>query len=301
MPVTATDLRHLEIPQIAEFRDGPGGLVFLEIRSPLATARVFLHGAHVTQFEPSGERPILFVSEASHFAEGKPIRGGVPVIFPWFGARSGHPDAPAHGFARVLPWSVESLTQAPSGEVTVVLLLEANEQTRSQWAHEFALRHVITVGTKLSMTLAVENRSRAPLSFEEALHTYLAVEDVREASVSGLAQTAYFDKVDGFRRKTQDSTPIRIAGETDRIYIDTESACVADDPRAGRRILVEKSGSATTVVWNPWIAKAAAMADFGNEEWPRMLCIETANAADNAVTLPPGGTHEMRAVISVQH
>ncbi|MHA3775512.1 D-hexose-6-phosphate mutarotase [Verrucomicrobiota bacterium sgz303538] len=300
MPVTAAELRNLEMPQIAEFRDGPGGLVFLDIHSSLAKARIFLHGAHVTHFEPTGEPPVLFLSEASHFSEGKPIRGGVPVIFPWFGPRSGFPDAPAHGFARVLPWRVESLSQVPSGEVTMVLILESSEQTRSQWAHDFALRHIITVGSTLSMTLTVENRSQTAFTFEEALHTYLAVEDVRDVSVTGLSQTTYIDKVDGFKRKTQDAGPIRITAETDRIYLNTETSCTVDDPRAGRCILVEKEGSDTTVVWNPWIAKAAAMSDFGNDEWPRMLCIETTNAADNAVTLPPGSTHEMRAVISVQ-
>jgi len=294
------DLRRWEIPEVAHFHEGPDGLVFLEIQTPLATARVFLQGAHVTHFQPANERPVLFMSGSSIYATGKPIRGGVPVIFPWFGPRAGFPDAPAHGFARVRPWHVEQLFQASSGEVTLVLRLDSDERTRAEWPHDFILRHTITVGTTLNMALSVENRSSEPFAFEEALHTYLVVEDVREVSITGLSGTDYLDKVDSFRRKTQDPTPIRITGETDRVYLNTETTCVADDPKAQRRLRVEKKGSATTVVWNPWIAKAAALPDFGNDEWPGMLCIETANAAENAVTLAPGDTHEMSARIAVE-
>jgi glucose-6-phosphate 1-epimerase len=67
-----------------------------------------------------------------------------------------------------------------------------------------------------------------------------------------------------------------------------------------RRIIVEKSGSATTVVWNPWIAKSAALPDFGNDEWPGMLCIETANAADDAVTLAAGAKHVLTATVRAE-
>lgn len=293
------DLRRWEIPDVAQFQEGPGGLVFLEIRTALASAHIFLQGAHVTHFQPAGERPVLFMSGSSFYAPGKPIRGGVPVIFPWFGPRAGFPEAPAHGFARVLPWQVERLTQADSGEVTLVLRLNSDDRTLAEWPHDFTLRYTITVGTSLKMVLSVENRSPESITFEEALHTYLAVEDVREACITGLAGTDYLDKVDGFRRKTQGSDPIRITGETDRVYLNTETTCVAEDPKAPRRLRVEKKGSATTVVWNPWIAKAAALPDFGDNEWPQMLCIETTNAAENAVTLAPGGTHEMCAVITV--
>jgi glucose-6-phosphate 1-epimerase len=145
--------------------------------------------------------------------------------------------------------------------------------------------------------LEVENPGEEPFQFEEALHTYLAVSDVRQVSVSGLGGASFLDKVDGQQRKLQDAAPIRITGETDRVYLGTTTACVLDDPGFARRITVEKSASSTTVVWNPWIAKAKAMADFGDDEWPGMICIETANAAENAVTLPAGATHSMRALV----
>ena len=240
------------------------------------------------------------MSAASHFARAKPIRGGVPVIFPWFGGRAGHPEAPAHGFARTLPWQIEALSSSDGRTVSVVLRLEGNDTTRALWPHDFVLRHRVSIGAQLEMMLEVQNISSAPFQFEEALHTYLAVSDVRTIAVTGLADTTYLDKVDSAQRKQQDSAPVRIIGETDRVYLNTRAACQFDDPGLQRRIVVTKTGSDTTVLWNPWIAKAKAMADFGNDEWSEMVCIETANAADNAITLAPGATHRMTATIAVE-
>ena len=298
MNSAAADFRRWEIPNLAVFEDHSGGLVRLRISTTLCEAEVYLHGAHVTRFSPSGAHPLLFLSAASHFAPGKAIRGGVPVIFPWFGPRAGSPDSPAHGFARTLPWDVESLTSDDLGTIALTLRLDSKSATRDHWPHEFSLRHRITFGAQLDMQLDVENLSASPIEFEEAVHTYLAVSDVRDAEVTGLENTPYLDKVDAMQRKLQAAEPIRIVGETDRVYLGTRTACVLHDLGLSRKVVVEKTGSDTTVVWNPWIAKAKAMADFGDDEWPAMLCIETANVGESAITLPPGATHTMRAALS---
>lgn len=292
-------LRSLEIPGLAQFEAGAGGLTRLAISTPLASAHIYLQGAHVTHFQPAGGAPVLFVSERSLFATGQAIRGGVPVCFPWFSARTGHPEAPSHGFARTLPWEVESISADGHQTVLVVLRLTASEQTRALWPHDFVLRHKIAIGQRLAMTLEVENVSGEPFQFEEALHTYFALGDAREATIAGLENAAYLDKTAGFQTKTQDSEPLCFMTETDRIFENNRAACVLDDPRSARRVTVEKSGSSTTVIWNPWIEKAAAMRDFGADEWTRMACIETANAGADAITLAPGAKHSMRAVISV--
>jgi glucose-6-phosphate 1-epimerase len=300
MSASAADFRSWEIPRLATFHDGPGGLVSLRVATPLASAELFLHGAHVTRFRPNGTAPVLFLSSASNFTPDKPIRGGVPVVFPWFGGRAEHPEAPAHGFARTLPWQIEALSSADWHTVSVVFRLEASDTTRALWPHNFVLRHRVNIGATLEMMLEVENTSSAPFQFEEALHTYLAVSDVRTIAVMGFADTAYLDKVEGAQRKLQDAAPVRIVGETDRVYLNTRAACQFDDPGDGRRILVTKAGSDTTVLWNPWVAKAKTMADFGDDEWPGMVCIETANAADNALTLAPGAMHRMTAAIAIE-
>ena len=139
-----------------------------------------------------------------------------------------------------------------------------------------------------------------PFGFEEALHTYLRVGDVREVTVSGLAGTTYIDKTDAMKRKVQADEPLRLSGATDRVFLGTRGPCVVDDSVLDRRLVIEKRGSATTVVWNPWHEKAAAMADLGGEVWPWMLCVETANAADDAVRLAPGQRHRMTAVVGAE-
>lgn len=292
------DLRSLEIPNAATFRE-VGGLIALDIAAPLASARIFLHGAHVAEWAPAGAAPVLFMSAASHLAPGKPIRGGVPVCFPWFGARAGHPQSPAHGFARVEEWSVESLELDADRTVALSLILADSPATREQWPHAFLIRHRIRIGRTLEMTLEVENRGGEVFTFEEALHTYFAISSADAVEVRGLEGAEYLDKVDGGARKRQSDEPLRFTAETDRVFPGTTATCVLRDPGLLRDVVVEKSGSATTVVWNPWIAKAKAMPDFGDDEWPRMACIETANTASEAIVVAPGATHTMTARISL--
>jgi glucose-6-phosphate 1-epimerase len=276
-----------------------GGLARAVISSPLAEAEIYQQGAHIAQWAPCGQRPVLFLSARSVFAAGKPIRGGVPVIFPWFGARSDGGQGPAHGFARTEVWSIESARAVDTGAVEVVFGLEPDETSRALEFDRFAVRFTVGVGTELSMALEVRNLSGEVLIFEEALHTYFAISDIHDIAVHGLEGTVYIDKTDGMARKTRPNEPIRFAKETDQVHVNTEATCAIEDPGWGRRITIEKTGSLSTVVWNPWIAKTATMADMAPDEWPGMVCIETANAAENAVHLGPGESHTMTVRISI--
>jgi D-hexose-6-phosphate mutarotase len=300
MTTTVADLRSLELPGAAAFHLHLGGLVALDIATPLARARIFVHGAHVAEWTPAGQEPVLFMSEQSHFAAGKAIRGGVPICFPWFGGRAAHPQSPAHGFVRTVEWTVESLAQEPGGTVVAIFAIADSEATRAYWPHAFRARLRVRIGQTLELSLAVENTGPEPFTYEDALHTYFCVADVRSAEVTGLEGAEFIDKVEAFARKRQPAEPLRFTGETDRVFPNTTTTCVLHDPGLRREVVVEKTGSATTVVWNPWIAKAKAMADFGDDEWPGMACIETANAGENALTLAPGATHTTTARISVR-
>lgn len=288
---TASDLRHLEIPNVATFSDTPGGLTRLDIATEKATAEIYLYGAHVTHYQPAEQPPVLFLSKKSFIEPGKAIRGGVPLIFPWFGPRAGFS---AHGFVRTAEWELESLVQN-AGDIQIVLRMSSNDATRAAWPHDFLLRHRITVGDTLEMIVEVENTSSSPFTYEDALHTYFIVADALEVTVSGLDGAEYLDGVDGGQRKRQ-AGDIRIECETDRLYLNTTTACTVDDPSLGRHIVVEKSGSNSTVVWNPWQGKGMSLADLG-EEWPRMICIETVNARENAITLAPGERHATRQLV----
>jgi len=287
------------IPGMVKFEAGEGGLARIAITTPLANAHIYLQGAHVTHYQPAGQGPVLFVSARSQFAPGKAIRGGIPVIFPWFGPRSGDPAAPQHGFARSLMWDVQSVAEHADGAISVSLTLPASDLSCRWLPNSFQLVYEISIGASLQGSLRVRNTSDSALQFEEALHTYLAVSDVRNIGIEGLSGHTCIDKVDQMKRKVQPAGALRLVGETDRVYLDAPGAVAVFDP-AGRRLVISKDGSRSTVVWNPWAQKARAMSDLGEDQWPRMVCIETANAADNAVTLAPGEQHIMRASISAE-
>ena len=160
--------------------------------------------------------------------------------------------------------------------------------------------YVVEVGPTLRLALRSRNAGDKPARLEMALHTYLAVGDSRQVRISGLEGVEYIDKVSGGQRVRQGDEPIAFSGETDRVYLNTESPCLLEDPVWRRTITVRKTGSKSTVVWNPWAAKAHALPDFGDDEWERMCCIESANAADNALELPPRhGEHEMTVEVAV--
>lgn len=279
---------------------GAGGLERARVEGARAEAHIYLQGGTVTHFQPRGAAPVLFLSNRATWAAGRAIRGGVPLIFPWFGAHATNAKAAMHGFARTRPWRLVDHGPAADGAVIVELGLEDNEASRAAWPHAFTLRYRVSVGEALGLSFEVTNTSAQAFTFEAALHTYLAVGDIRAVGVTGLEGTPYIDKVDAFTRKRHGTEPLRITGETDRVFLGTQARCVVEDRALGRRLVVDKSGSNSTVVWNPWQVKAAEMADLEPEDWRRMVCVETANASDDAVTLPAGGRHLMSATIRVE-
>ena len=287
------------IPGLLNLQPGDGGLTKAVVNSPLCSGEIYLHGAHVTHWQPSGMEPVLFMSGQSKFAPGKAIRGGVPICFPWFGNLEGRDTAPAHGFARTSNWTVQSTNANDEGSVTIAMELAAAADPKSFWPHAFRATHRVTFGSTLKMEFSVFHTGGEPFLFEEAMHSYFHVGDVREVSVTGLAGTTYLDKTNAGEEILQGVSPVRILAETDRVYLDTTAACVIDDRKLQRKITILKTGSSSTVVWNPWIAKAKAMVDFGDDEWPSMLCIETCNVGRSAIKLGPGESHTMVAEILV--
>jgi D-hexose-6-phosphate mutarotase len=286
--------------QHIRFAEGPGGLPIAEIRNGLATATVALQGAHVLAFQPHGQQPALFVSRSAIYRQGQAIRGGIPVCWPWFAQHPTDPTLPMHGFARTSMWQVVG-TAVIDDATQLRLGLTDTEATWQLWPHPFALELDITVGRRLRAELIARNTGDEPFSCGGALHTYFRVGDVTKVAVHGLEGCAYLDKTEGYQQKTQQG-PVTIGAETDRIYLDTTAECVIDDPSLGRRIRVAKSGSHTTVVWNPWAEKARAIGDFEPSEYLEKICVETANAnnAGDAIDLPPGGEHRLGTTIEVE-
>lgn len=266
------------------------------IENAHATAEICAHGAHLAHWQPRGHKPVLWMSEQSDFAVGEAIRGGVPLCFPWFGPKSDDANAPAHGIARTLNWQLKS---ASEDEVATELIFVPSDEIIAQndWPQcEVLLR--VSIGEQLNISFEAHNNSASTCSYEIALHSYFAVSDVRQVSISGLENAFYWDKV-AQRDCAADNAPLRFTGETDRVY-DSASTCTLRDEAWQREIVIDKNRSMNTVVWNPWIEKAARMDDFGDDEWTQMACIETANVGDNRVVLKPGEGHYTSATIGVR-
>jgi len=276
-----------------EFVEGPGGLIQAKIRNTLAEATVATYAAQVLSYKPAGAADdLLFVSESAYYQEGKATKGGVPVCWPWFGPDPEDKGRPAHGFVRNRQWNVMASGALDDGRTRLVLGLDATDETRTIWPVDFELRLEVIVGATLDINLITLNEGKEPVTISQALHTYFLVGDASRAGVLGLDGKTYIDKVDGGAEKTQDG-PVTIAGEVDRIYTGVDGDLTVDDPALGRRIQIAAEGSRSAVVWNPWVDIAKSMADLADDDYQRLLCVESTNAGPDLIEIPAGGDHRL--------
>jgi glucose-6-phosphate 1-epimerase len=288
------------IARVLEFKQLGSGLAYAEITAPSASGRIYIQGAHVAAFQPKGQEPVIFMSRKSDFLPGKPIRGGVPLAFPWFAADTkmdrvdGKP-GPQHGFARIQDWTVAFAALA-ADELHMTFTLGPTEMSRSMGFDQFRLKFDVTVGRSLTMQFTVANDADKPLMIEEAMHTYFHVGDIHEVSLTGLEQTSFIDKTDNFKVKPAAHAALTFTGITDRVYPNTAAPLTIHDPLLKRTITNTKKGSNTTVVFNPW----RELPDLGPDEWHEMLAVETVNAGANTVTVEAGKAHAMEAHITVE-
>lgn len=271
---------------------GAGGFPEIKLANEHGSARISSHGGHVLEYQPAGQKPVLWTSEQAVFRAGKAIRGGVPVCWPWFADHASDPDKPAHGVARTAEWQFADINADAA-----TLRLTDSEATRAHWPHAFELTLKVTLGEQLSIALSATNHCADTVRCTAALHSYFAISDVANVRIDGLAGGEYIDSIDGDQRKSQDG-PIHLDREVDRIYINTEADTIIRDKAWQREIVIAKSGSQSTVVWNPWIDKAARMSDFGNKEYLNMVCAETCNAGTDVIEIPAGGNHTLTALLS---
>jgi D-hexose-6-phosphate mutarotase len=277
------------------FVPGGDGLPMVRVETEWSAAEIYLHGAHVTHFQKRGEaKPILWLSRESRFEAGVAIRGGIPIILPWFGPREGKP---AHGFARTSVWELKEINTTSTGAVSLHLQLPPVADAGD--FPPFTADYLLTVGEALELQLTVTNHAKErELVFEECLHSYFTVGDIASVSVHGLKGTTYLDKVGGTTEKRETADAITVTGEVDRVYEDSAKVLEIRDGNLKRKILVEKHGSASTVVWNPWVAKSKAMADFGDDEYHQMICVESGNVGKHKLTLAPGNSGTLKVRLS---
>jgi D-hexose-6-phosphate mutarotase len=276
------------------FREDVSGLIIAEINNEQGSASLCLQGAHLMSWQPKSQAaPVVWLSRDAKLVKGKSIRGGAPVCWPWFGAHESESDFSGHGFARTVPWQVIESGTVSNGATRLTLRLVTSDQTRAQWPHDCNVDLSVTVGETLRMELTTENTGAADFVIGEALHTYLQIGDIGEVRVTGLDGNDYWDKVGRSNLRKQDAA-IAFSGETDRVYINTVAECVIEDDKLKRRVFITKSGSQSTVVWTPWAEKANKMGDMGQpDRWREMVCVESANAIDNLVTVAAGAKHSL--------
>ena len=263
-----------------------------------ARAAVYLHGAHVASWVPvAGEPDRLFLSAASRFAPGVPIRGGVPVCFPQFADQG---PLPMHGFARTTAWQLAHAGTLAGGAAQAVLRLPDSAATRAAWPHAFALELTVTVTREtLTLALAVTNPGPAPFAFTGALHTYLAVADIAATVVRGLTGARYRDKVLKLDDVAETAAALAIDRPLDRVYHAAPESLLVTEPQ--RALAIRAEGFPDTVIWNPGPARGPAPPgpppDLEPDAYRRMLCVEAAVARAPVVLAPQAtwrGTQTLR-------
>ena len=294
------ELSRYEIDGELQFIKTEHGFTYAVINNARAHATVSTYSGQVLSYRPKyQEDDMLFLSDKAYYEDGKAIKGGIPVCWPWFGADPENQGRPAHGFARNRQWQVTGSRSLADGSTTIVMCMTDNDVTRTHWPHPFRLDIEITVGDSLKVDLVTHNTGNDSITISQALHTYFRVGDIGKVSVLGLDGIPYLDKANGFTRMTQ-SGPVTISGEVDRIYTGITGDLTIDDSSLGRSIVIASGGCSTAVVWNPWVEIAASMADLDDGDYRHMLCVESANAGPETVEIAAGEAYRLVAEYTIR-
>ena len=282
------------------FIKGEADIPLVEIKNAQASAVISLQGAHLLNWKPHTEDDVIWLSKDAVFSEGKSIRGGIPICWPWFGAHTNNSSFPAHGFARTVLWDVIDTKNISANETQLTFRLTTNqldEKHQEMWPQATVVEYRVTISNTLRLELNTINNSQQEITIGQALHTYFNVVDINNTVVSGLQGKTYLDKPDNFNSKIQNGL-ITISDEIDRVYLDTIDDIVIDN--SNRKIMIKKEGSHTTVVWNPGEEVANKMGDLGKDGYKKMLCVESANAADDLVTIKAGDSYTLSATYKLE-
>jgi glucose-6-phosphate 1-epimerase len=281
--------------------EGKGGFPVIEINNEKASALISLYSGQVLSFRPKAEtQDVMFLSDKAYYQTGKAIKGGIPICWPWFGPDPEGLGRAAHGFVRNRMWNMVRSLTTTNGDTQVTLGLSDTPETQTIWAKAFELTLVVTVGESLTVELITRNNGNAPFTMTQALHTYFKVGDISQVQVLGLDGVQFLDKTDGGSQKTQVGA-VTIVEEVDRVYTNVTAAeLVIVDASFDRRIHITAQGSKTAIVWNPWVEITAGMADLEDHDYKGLICVETANAAEDIVAIAPGAEARLVAHYRVE-
>ena len=273
----------------------PGGRSALQLEGSGGRVVVATTGAQVLSWlTPAGD--VLWTASHPRFRPGEPVRGGIPLVFPWFGDDPTGAGRPAHGFARTLEWQVTASRAGP----TVVLSAADDAATRALWPHAFRLELAVGIADELRLALTVTNTGSSPFTFEQALHSYFAVGDIGAASVHGLEGLPFVEQAAAGDPNPDPAAPVRFVAETDRIYQGVPDRLTLRAPRLDRSVRLASTGARSAIVWNPWPEKTARLSQMDLDDWRRFCCVETANVREHAIELAAGAQHTLELAISWQ-
>ena len=276
-----------------QFVKGVGGLPFILISNRSATALISVYAAQVLSFQPAEEcEDLLFLSQKSYYEEGKAIRGGIPVCWPWFGPDPIDLNRPDHGFVRNGLWAVSSTEATTDFETKVRLRFRETVQSESCWQEAFALDLEISVGNTLTLELITRNTGDQVFSITQALHSYLHVGNINQVQILGLEGSDYLDKLDDGAQKNQLGA-VTVLEEVDRVYTGVQNELIIDDSSFNRQIRIASTSNKTAVVWNPWEKSSAKMPDLENDDYQHFICVEAGNVVTDVVEIPPGREYSL--------
>lgn len=276
-----------------QFKMGKGDIPIVEIKNKQASAVISLQGAHVLSWKSTNKDEVLWLSSTAQYKYGTPVRGGIPICWPWFSTHESNASFPSHGFARNVIWEVINTKMINVNETEISFQLRTNtldEKFKKFWPQATVVEYKLCVGKELKMELSTFNKSDKPLTISQALHTYFNIHNIDNTKVYGLDTKTYLDKTEAFNSKQQDG-PITINNEVDRIYLDTKDDVTIETKT--RKIIIKKQGSQSTVVWNPWKELAKKMGDLDDEGYRNMLCVESANVASDIVNIKPNESYSL--------
>lgn len=238
----------------------------INIDHPFCNARISTQGAQLLSWRPTHiSDGVLWCTEEHNLCTGYPLRGGVPLCWPWFGKQL----QPSHGFARILDWRLVDRRDDTNG-VSLRWELVDTPWTRNIWPYPFLLQLDMFLGRTCHIALRIECEKPTTA----ALHTYLSVGDIVHTQISGLGGR-YKDALQNMKVKTSEQTLVSPI-EVDRIYDLPEPITILKDAILKRRLRLMHDQHSEVVVWNPGFALASDMSDLSVKDVNRFCCIETA-------------------------
>jgi glucose-6-phosphate 1-epimerase len=282
-------------------------LIAVQINNAAAKATIFCQGAQISFFQPHQQAPVLWTSPECDYSAGKSLRGGIPICWPWFSGLADNEKtiteqysteqlaaAPPHGIVREKTWQLAEINQYDDA-TELLWRLDLAKDGNAYWPYQTRLSYRVTVGEELSVEFNVHNTGVDKFHYSAALHSYLSVDDINRAVISGLDGCDYIDALDR-RQLKQQLGDIRFSGETDRIYRGCGAAITLREDNS-TPLVINSSNSDSAVIWNPWVEKSIGLSHFANNAYQSMLCIETANADKDFITLEPGHSHCLTATL----